>query len=403
MGPGPFIDRETHVKFPPPRDRPRRICIIVASRANYARIKSVLRAVMDHPRLELQLVVGASALLYRFGQVIELIRADGFPVAATTYTIVEGENPTTMAKSTGLGIIELATIFENLRPDIVLTVADRFETLATSIAASYMNVPLAHTQGGEVTGSIDESVRHATTKLAHVHFPATERSRERIIRMGENPEMVFLTGCPSMDVIRDADLTIRNSLFDRYGGVGPRLDVEREPYLLVLQHPVTTEFGSGRRQIEETLAALSDLRMPTIMLWPNIDAGSDDVAKGIRVFREHSRPDWLHLFRNFAVLDYARVLKNAACVLGNSSSGIREGSFLGTPCVNIGSRQAGRERGENVIDVDYDARAIREAVRAQVDHGPYEPSNLFGDGRAGERIARVLAEVEIEIQKKLRY
>jgi len=145
----------------------RKVCVVVNSRANYARIKSVMRAIQQHNRLELQLVVGASALLYRYGNVVDLIRSDGFEPSSVVYSIVEGENPTTMAKSTGMGIIELSSQFENLQPDIVLTVADRFETMATAIAASYMNIPLAHTQGGEVTGSIDESVRHAITKLAH--------------------------------------------------------------------------------------------------------------------------------------------------------------------------------------------------------------------------------------------
>jgi UDP-hydrolysing UDP-N-acetyl-D-glucosamine 2-epimerase len=382
---------------------PRKVCVLVGSRANYARIKSVLEAVRDHPLLDLQLVVGASALLFRFGEAVEVIRRDGFEPAATTYTIVEGENPTTMAKSTGLGIIELATIFENLKPDVVLTIADRFETMATSIAASYMNIPLAHTQGGEITGSIDESVRHATTKLAHIHFPATKLSGERVIRMGEDPDRVFVTGCPSIDAIANIDLSLGNELFDRYGGVGPTLDIEGEPYLLVMQHPVTTEFGSGRAQVDTTFEALRRLGMPTIMLWPNADAGSDDVAKGIRVFRERHRPDWLHLFRNFSVEDYARVLANAACMVGNSSSGIREGSWLGTPYVNIGSRQAGREKGENVEDVPHDADAIVAAVRDQVEHGRYERSDNYGDGKAGERIAAILAEVDVPVQKQLTY
>jgi len=382
---------------------PRRICVLVGSRANYARIKSVLTAVRADSRLELQLVVGASALLFRFGEAIEVIRHDGFTPVATTYSIVEGENPTTMAKSTGLGIIELASIFERLRPDVVLTIADRFETMATSIAASYMNIPLAHTQGGEITGSIDESVRHATTKLAHLHFPATKLSGERVIRMGEEPERVFVTGCPSIDAITGIDLSIGNDLFDRYGGVGPKLDVESEPYLLAMQHPVTTEFGAGRRQIDVTLEALARLSMPTILLWPNADAGSDDVAKGIRVFRERHRPDWLHLFRNFTVEDYARVLANAACTIGNTSSGIREGSFLGSPYVNVGTRQTGREKGENVTDVPHDADAIVAAVRARIDHGRYESTDLYGDGRAGDRIAGILAETDVTIQKRLTF
>jgi UDP-hydrolysing UDP-N-acetyl-D-glucosamine 2-epimerase len=228
----------------------RKVCVIVNSRANYGRIKSVLRAIKDHPDLDLQLIVGASALLWRFGNVAQQIQEDGFQSDVVVYSIVEGENPTTMAKSTGMGIMELATQFENLKPQVVITVADRFETMATAVAASYMNIPLAHTQGGEVTGSIDESVRHAITKLAHIHFPATEKARENIIRMGEDPKKVFLTGCPAIDVVADLDLTPPDDLFTRYKGVGPDLDIHK-PYVVVLQHPVTTEYGSGFEQINQ--------------------------------------------------------------------------------------------------------------------------------------------------------
>ena len=175
------------------RRRPiRKVCIVVNSRANYARIKSVMHAVRSHPDLALQLIVGASALLYRFGSAIDVVRSDGFEPVATCHMVIEGDTPATMAKSTGLGIVELTTIFEKLAPDIVLTVADRYETLATAVSASYMNIPLAHTQGGEVTGSIDESVRHAITKFAHIHFPATHLSRPNYLeRMGEDPTRIF--------------------------------------------------------------------------------------------------------------------------------------------------------------------------------------------------------------------
>lgn len=381
---------------------PRRICVVVFSRANYGRIKSVLRAVQDHPDLELQVLVGASALLHRFGNVIDVIRADGFEPDATIYSIVEGENPTTMAKSTGLAILELTSLFEALKPDMVLTVADRFETIATAIAASYMNIPVAHTQGGEVSGNIDESVRHAVTKLAHLHFPATARARDFLLRMGELPHTVHLTGCPSMDLLRDLDLSLPPDLFDRYKGVGPRLDPGR-PYLVVLQHPVTSEYGQGLAQINATLEAVERIGLQTAWLWPNVDAGSDDVSKGLRVYRERHRPDWLHVYRNFAVEDYARLINNCVCLVGNSSSGIREAAFLGVPSVNIGSRQQGRERGPNVVDVGYDPAAIAGAIRRQISAGRYPGSQMFGDGTAGQQIAHVLATADTTIQKHLSY
>ncbi|WP_020508169.1 UDP-N-acetylglucosamine 2-epimerase [Lamprocystis purpurea] len=383
----------------------RKVCVVVNSRANYGRIKSFLRAAQEHPDLELQLIVGASALLYRFGEVIKVMRADGFEPNSVVHSIVEGETPTTMAKSTGLAIVELATHFENLKPDVVLTVADRFETMATAIAASYMNIPLAHTQGGEVTGSIDESVRHAITKLAHIHFPATARAREFLIRMGEDPATVHLTGCPAIDLLTDIDLSMPPDLFERYLGVGAHLDPVK-PYIVVLQHPVTTEYGQGFAQINQTLQAIAAIGrrgMQVAWLWPNVDAGSDDVAKGLRVFREKYQPDYIHFYRNFSPEDYARLINNAQCIVGNSSSGLREGAFLGVPCVNIGSRQSGRERAANVLDVPYAAEAIQAAIETQLAHGGYARSYLVGDGTAGRQIAEILAHTPLTIQKLINY
>ena len=383
----------------------KKVCVVINSRANYGRIKSFLQAARAHAGLELQLILGASALLHRFGNVADTIRADGFQPDSVMYSIIEGETPTTMAKSTGLAIVELATHFENLKPDVVLTVADRFETMATAVAASYMNIPLAHTQGGEVTGSIDDSVRHAITKLAHIHFPATERARDYLIRLGENPETIHLTGCPAIDLVNDMDLSLPSDIFSRYQGVGADLDAEK-PYIVVLQHPVTTEYGEGFSQINETLKAVSELGqtgMQVVWLWPNVDAGSDDVAKGLRMFRERHNPDYMHFYRNFSPEDYARLIANAACLVGNSSSGLREGAFLGVPCVNIGSRQSGRERAMNVVDVTHDANVIRRAIESQIGHGSYESSLIVGDGSAGLKIADILATHDISIHKSITY
>ena len=380
----------------------RKICVVINSRANYGRIKSVMGAIQEHPDLELKTIVGASALLYRFGHAVDVIRKDGFEPAARVYSIVEGENPTTMAKSTGMAIMDLSTQFENLRPDVVLTVADRFETIATAIAASYMNIPVAHTQGGEVTGSIDESVRHAVTKLAHVHFPATEQAADYLLRMGEEPGRVHLTGCPAIDLIANLDLSLPGDLFESNRGVGAKLDTN-QPYLVVLQHPVTTEFGQGFEQIQETLAAVLALDVQTAWLWPNVDAGSDDVSKGLRLHRERIGDGKLHFYRNFSPEDYARLIANAACLIGNSSSGLREGAFLGTPTVNIGTRQADREHGPNVIHADHNRTDIEAKARTQIAHGLYGRSAMFGEGDAGQKIANILACAEVNVQKRLTY
>jgi UDP-hydrolysing UDP-N-acetyl-D-glucosamine 2-epimerase len=380
----------------------RKVCVVVGSRANYSSIKSVMRAVQQHPDLQLQLIVGASALLDRFGSVVDVIVDDGFTPDARVTMIVEGETPATMAKSTGLGLIELPTLFELMKPDVVISVGDRFETMATAIAAAYMNIPVAHTMGGEISGTIDESIRHAVTKLSHVQFPANAAAAERIIRMGEHPDTVHMVGCPRIDVVSEIASgrgMPHEEWLDREG-VGAHIDVTR-PFLLVNQHPVTTEYGHGKEQIWETLWALDQLKMPTVMLWPNVDAGSEDIATAMRTFREKVRPDYIRFYKNFPIETYVRLMVLSACAVGNSSASIREGAFLGLPAVNIGTRQAGRDRANNVVDVGYSRDEIVEAVRRQVAHGRYPSDPLYGDGRAGPRVADVLARTPLTVQKRL--
>jgi UDP-hydrolysing UDP-N-acetyl-D-glucosamine 2-epimerase len=382
----------------------RKVCVVVASRANYARIKTVLAAVKEHDNLELQVVAAASTLLERFGSAVDVMRDDGFEPDATVRLIVEGENPVTMAKSTGLGLLELPTVFELLEPDLVVTVADRFETLATAIAAAYTNLPLAHTQGGEVSGSIDESVRHAVTKLAHIHFPATELSARRIVAMGEEPDTVFTVGCPSIDLVAGTGLGLRPAVIEELNsmGTGAQLDPER-PFLLMMQHPVTTEFGQSFEQINQTLDAVEAMGMQALVFWPNVDAGSDQVAKGIRVFRERGSAEGFHFFRNLPAEMFFRLMAHCECMVGNSSAALREGSWLGTPAVTVGTRQGGRERGSNVVEVGHDTELIADAIRDQIEHGSYPQDQLFGDGTAGIKVADVLSTVQPRIQKRLAY
>jgi UDP-hydrolysing UDP-N-acetyl-D-glucosamine 2-epimerase len=351
------------------------------------------------------LIVGASALLDRFGSVVDVIEADGFKPDARVTMIVEGETPATMAKSTGLGLLELPTMFELLKPDVVVSVGDRFETMATAIAASYMNIPVAHTMGGEISGTIDESIRHAVTKLSHLHFPANQAAGDRIVRMGELPDCVHVVGCPRIDLVSEiagsSDGIPHAEWLDREG-VGAHIDVS-QPFLLVNQHPVTTEYGHGKDQIWETLLALDELRMPTIMLWPNVDAGSEDISTGMRTFREKRRPEYIRFYKNFPIETYVRLMLLCACTVGNSSAPIREGAFLGVPAVNIGTRQTGRDRGPNVVDVPYERAAIVDGIRRQVAHGRYRSDALYGDGKAGGRIADVLATAPLSVQKRLSF
>jgi UDP-hydrolysing UDP-N-acetyl-D-glucosamine 2-epimerase len=381
---------------------PRKVCVVVASRANYARIKSVLAAVKAHPALELQVIAGASTLLERTGNAVDVMAMDGFAPDATVRFVIEGETPATMAKSTGLGLLELPTMFELLKPDVVVTVADRFETIATAIAASYMNIPVAHTQGGEVSGSIDESVRHAVTKLSHIHFPATALSAARVIAMGESPEWVFNVGCPSIDLVAQTDRGLARDALSHFGGVGTPIDPDK-PYILMMQHPVTTEYGHGLDQINATLDAVAAQDMQALVFWPNIDAGSNQVSKGLRLFREKGEAQGFHFFRNLPPEVFIRLMAHCACMVGNSSAALREGTFLGVPAVTVGTRQHDRECGRSVMRADHDADEIAAAIRAQIEHGAYEPDHRFGDGTAGTRIADVLATVDPPIQKQLHY
>lgn len=385
-------------------DKKRKICVVITARPSYSRIKTALSAIEKHPDLELQVVAAASLLLDQYGKAIDHIRNDGFHVDAQVYMTLEGENLVTSAKTTGLGLIEISTVLDNLKPDIVVTIADRYETIATAISAAYMNIPLAHIQGGEITGSIDDKVRHAITKLADYHLVASKSAAERVLKLGEEPERVFITGCPSIDIAREvlADPGEQIDPFEKYGGVGSKVDLSNG-YVVVMQHPVTTEYQDGRRQITETLFAIKDLGIPALWFWPNVDAGSDLVSKGIRAFRENQAPQNIHFFKDIPPLDFLRLINRSRCLVGNSSVAIRECSFLGIPAVNIGTRESGRDRGPNVIDVDYNRDEISSAIRTHMARGKAPRVELYGNGFAGEKIANILADVPLITQKKITY
>lgn len=386
-------------------NKKRKICVVITARPSYSRIKTALEAIKQHDNLELQLVVAGSALLERYGSAFNYIEKDGFEINSRVFNILEGENLTTSAKTTGIGIIELSTVFDNLKPDIVVTVADRYETIATAISATYMNIPLAHIQGGEVTGNIDEKVRHSITKLADYHFVASLGAMQRVIKLGENPEMVFNTGCPSIDLAKDV-LDKPQLDFDpieKYGGVGSSGSFKPLEYIVVLQHPVTTEYNESRHQIEITLQAIKALKIPTYWFWPNVDAGADGTSKGIRAFREENKDLPIHFFKNMEGEDFLRLVKNSLCLIGNSSAGVRECAYLGVPVVNIGSRQEGRERGKNIIDVDYAKEKIINAVNQQISNGHYNSDVVYGGGKAGLKIAELLSTVPLIFYKKITF
>jgi len=382
----------------------RKICVVITARPSYSRVKTALCAMDAHPNLELQIVLSGSALLKRYGNVAKIIRNDGFEVVASAHNSIEGDSAEAMAKTTGIAIMDLSMIFERIKPDIVVTIADRYETIATSISAAYQNIPLAHIQGGEKTGNIDEKVRHANTKLSDIHLVSSDDARQRVIKLGEDPDTVFNTGCPSIDLAREV-LTSPLLSFDpilKYGGVGPALNW-KDGYIVVMQHPVTTELGKSRENIEKTMSAVIDLNIPTFWFWPNIDAGSDSVSNLIRQYREGESTKNIHFFKNMEPRDFLALLKNSKCLVGNSSVGLRECSFLGVPVVNIGSRQQERVRGVNVIDCKYNVLDIKQSISRQINHGHYPSEHLYGDGFSGDRIADLLSCCKLVSHKIITY
>lgn len=415
----------------------KKICVIVNDRAIYGRVKPVMEAIQKHPQLELQVVAVTNLYFdhlfwYLFhGEPVSFLKAlpwyikarttkifgkkgevekleylpnllisAGFPIHARLPLFLEGGNTRVMVKSAGFGLLGIPKIFEKLNPDIVLIYADRFESLSIAMAAAFLNIPIAHVEGGDVSGTIDESVRHAISKLAHIHFPVTEKSRQRLIRMGENSDFVFMPGFSGIDFIKSLDLNLDDSFFERYGRGGSVNFDLKSPFLLVLYHPVTTEYDKNYIHAKELCAAVDMIGIRAMFVVSNLDAGSDGIAAAIREYRDRdNRPD--HAFyKNFSPEDFNRVLAHASAAIGNSSSFLREGAYFGTPGVLVGSRQTGRECGPNVIEVLPEEKKIKEAIKKQLRHGRYPSSTMFGDGNTGMCIAEVLARINPAIQKK---
>ncbi|TSC78280.1 MAG: UDP-N-acetylglucosamine 2-epimerase [Parcubacteria group bacterium Gr01-1014_33] len=371
------------------------------SRIHYARQKRLLELLNSgNPKIELQLVVGGSAILEKYGErFLPAIRDAGFEIHETLYNVIEGGNHVTMAKTAGLTALESANILHKLNPDIVLIRGDRFEQLAVAMVAAYLNKTVAHIEGGDVTGTIDESVRHAITKLSHVHFVTNEDSRRRVVQMGEDPDSVYNVGSLDVEFAAGVKKRLPADFVNRMG-VGEGVDISK-PFLMVIQHPVTTEV-KNREHVEMTLQAVDELKVPAVWFWPNSDAGTDEMAKAIRIFRERARRGNapIHFVTDMLPEDFIALLKRASCLVGNSSSGIKESSYFGTPVVNIGTRQQGRLRAENVCDAGYDASLITHAITAQMEHGRYPSSHIYYKPDTSKRIAEILQQTPLYSQKK---
>ena len=370
----------------------KKICTIIHNRANYGSIKSVLELLKKHKSFRLQIIVGGSANLERFGSVVNIIKKDGFKIDRKINFVVEGNSTLEMAKSTGLAIIEMSNALSDLKPDLVITVGDRYETMATAISASYMNIPLAHTMGGEVSGTIDESVRHAVTKFSSIHFAATAIAKRNIVKMGENKRYVFNVGCPRIDEVKQILKKIPSNFNKKINenGVGSTLDLNK-PFITIMNHPVTTEYGNGEKEISKILKIVNKFDIQKLVFWPNPDAGSEDISRGIRKWREKFGDTKTRFFKNLEQKYFYHVLDKTICLIGNSSSGVREGSFIGVQNICIGSRQKGREIGKNTIMINNNEKKLSKLIQKILKKKTKKLRDYkYGNGSASKKIIEIL-------------
>ncbi len=378
----------------------RKICFPITSRAYYGRSQLLIKKLHEHPGIDLKLMLGGSILLDKYSKhIADDIARGGFDIEASLFNVIEGGNHVAMAKTACLTALEFTNNLYTSEPDVVVICGDRFEQLAIAMAAAYLNITIAHIEGGDVTGSIDESVRHAITKLAHFHFVTNDEAHRRVLAMGEDPRYVFNTGSLDVEFAAHVRTTITSEQINTLG-VGHNVDIER-PFLMVVQHPVTTD-ANNRAHLETTLKVVSSFDLPTIWFWPNPDAGTGEMADSLRHMRE-AHPDLtahMRFITNVPATDFVALLAHAACLVGNSSAGIKECSFLGTPVVNIGARQQGRLSAANVMHVGHDATEIGAAIATQLAHGHYEPSHIYHKDHASQTITDLLATTPLYTQKR---
>lgn len=377
----------------------RKILYITGTRADYGLMRSVLYEVNKNPELELELAVTGMHLMDEFGKTINEIKKDGFKINELN-VVFEDDNKYSMANFVGKLIQLLTDLVKKIKPDIILLLGDRGEMLAGAIVGAYLNIPTAHLHGGEITSTVDEYTRHAITKLVNLHLPATKKSAERIIKMGENSDHVFVVGAPGLDAIMATNLMKKDEIAVKYD-----LNLH-EPLLLVLQHPVTLESEKSSKQMLETLKAIQDLEYQTILVYPNADAGGREI---IKLIKKYGKLPFVKTFKSIPRRDYLSLMNVANVLIGNSSSGIIEAPSFKLPAINIGTRQEGRERASNIIDVDYNTEEIKNAVRKALYDEEFkvklnECENPYGDGKTSLKVTEILSKITLNkelLEKRL--
>lgn len=380
----------------------RKIAVITGTRATYGYSKRLMKMIQDSDGLELVLVVTGMHLLKEYGLSVNEIVRDGLRIAARVDMAVGGDTGTAWAKSLGVEIEGMAQVFSIFKPDIVLVSGDRGEMLAATLTAAYMNIPVAHLQSGDVSGHIDGSARHAITKLCHIHFPACEDSAKRVERLGEEKWRIFNVGAPQLDEVVQGKKLSKTQLQKKLG-----INLS-DPTLLLIQHPVLVEIDKAREQMIETMEAVKALGYETIIIYPNVDAGGEEI---IKVIKEYEHLPFVHTYKNIDRIVFLSLLQYISVLIGNSSCGILEAPSFKLAAVNIGERQRGRMSACNVISVPHDRVKILKAVKQALTDKKFIKKlsscvNPYGDGKSSRRIMKILERIKITpelLDKKITY
>ena len=378
----------------------KKILMITERRADYSKFRPIIKEIKKSKKLDYQLIVTGSHILSKYGHTIDDIKRDNFKISSILHMFKKNSPDTgaEMVRAYGRIAIKLADEFERLNPDVILSGFDIGANFIGSVLGAHMNILVAHVEGGEITGTIDESIRHAMTKFSHIHFTSNKIATDRIVKMGENKKYVFTVGNTSLDGILSVKIISKHKLYKKYG-----LDIKK-PFVIILQHTVTSEIVQIDKNFIKTLDAIKELDIQAIVIFGNSDAGSKKIAKLIKNSK-------IKQFLTVPYYDYINLLRNSSALVGNSSSGIIEAPFLKIPSVNIGTRQTGRTRSKSVLDVRYNKSQIKNAILKSVNDKKFlrkikNTQNFYGNGNAAKKIVKILENFDlnkIPIQKKMTY
>lgn len=373
-------------------------------RSDYNILYPIMKAIDEHPELELSVVVTGAHLADSYGYTIKEIEKDGFEIAEQIESLLDANSASSRIKSAAIQLMGLVQTFTRLTPDIVIAPLDREEAITVALAGTYMNIPTAHVGGGDrVVGNVDDYIRHAVSKLAHIHFPTTQKNAERLIKMGEEPWRVHCVGNAGLDNYLLTEYIPPQALSEKLD-----FDVTEKPLILLIQHPVSTEIEESKIQMEITMEAINDLKYRTVVIYPNSDGGGRNMIEVIDKYS--SELDFIKAFKNFPRDIFVNLMKTCNVLVGNSSCGITEAPLVKLPVVNIGLRQQEREHAENVIFVPYDKEAVKKAIKKAISREFKQElkncKNPYGDGKAGVRITDILSKIKIDkklLQKEITY